>query len=213
LPATIALAADAGSAAPPTLAAIAAGEPGAASASTETIRGSDLIAELAGSEPAPLTTTAPTAPATTRTAGTIPTAAIPLPADPDAGFDDAFGARIAWLAEQRLGHAEIRVSPDHAGPIDVRLQLDGNRVSAEFQSANPEVRRALEASLTQLRELLGQHGMQLAHAGVGHGQSDRRGGGATTHADRSEFDRDADREPHTTATPIRSARGLLDEYA
>ncbi|MGH8073462.1 MAG: flagellar hook-length control protein FliK, partial [Lysobacter sp.] len=55
-----------------------------------------------------------------------------MPADPDAGFDDAFGARISWMAEQGIGRAELRLNPEHLGVIDIRLQIDGNRISAEF---------------------------------------------------------------------------------
>lgn len=192
------------------LAAMAEPDSGASGA-IDAADSSGLIAELGSTEPPQLpTTSATTALGAARTTSAAPTAVITLPADPDAGFDDAFGSRIVWLAEQRLGHAEIRITPDHAGPIDVRLQLDGNRVSADFQSANPDVRQALEASMTRLRDMLGQHGMQLAHAGVGHGQSDRRGGAMATPG--LDAEHDAALDPRMSASPIRS-RGLLDEYA
>lgn len=167
-------------------------------------------AATAGTEPAPLTApTAPSAITAMRATATI-AAPIAMPADPDAGFDDAFGARIAWMAEQRLGHAEIRVTPDNAGPIDVRVHLDGTRVSAEFNSANPEVRHALEASMARLREMLGQHGLQLAHAGVGDGQaSGRRGNGEAP----SRGGDPGDDDGRVSTGPIRRSLGLLDEYA
>src|SRR5690606_36424324 len=50
---------------------------------------------------------------------------LPMPANPDAGFDESFGTRLVWMAEQRVGHAEIRLNPEHVGPIEVRVQLDG----------------------------------------------------------------------------------------
>ena len=148
-----------------------------------------------------------------------PTAALATPqlsqpADPANGYDDGFSGHVVWLAGQRIGQAEIRVVPDHLGAIDIRLQMDGNNVRAEFHSSQPEVRQALEASLPRLREMLGQQGLQLAHAGVGQGQSDQRqsgdgaprpghGGGLAL--------------PGEAGSPLppdfRRARGLLDVYA
>ncbi|MDR0182934.1 flagellar hook-length control protein FliK [Lysobacter arvi] len=133
----------------------------------------------------------------------------------DNGFDDGLSSRIAWLADQKIGHAEIRVTPDHLGAIDVRLQLDGNRVNAEFHSAQPEVRHALESSLPRLRDMLGQQGLQLGQADVGQRQAQQQGtpngqGGSLAGAnDRG----DAANDGGWTRGPVRASRGLLDEYA
>ncbi len=151
-----------------------------------------------------------TGPTLTRNAVTAVPAQPPVPLD--AGFDDGVGSRIAWMAEQRIGHAEIRVSPEHLGTIDVRLQLDGNKVNAEFHSAQADVRHALESSIPRLREMLGQQGLQLGHAGVGQQSSGQTPSGA------GRTQRDDGGEPGTAAiarpaTLVRATRGLLDEYA
>ncbi len=138
---------------------------------------------------------------------------LPMPADPAAGFDEGFGTRVVWMAEQRLGHAEIRLNPEHVGPIEVRVQLDGEQVRAEFHSANIEVRQAIEASLPRLRELLGQHGLQLGQADVGQGQAGREGGdGRTAAAGRGGNGTGTREETSQDPAPVR-VRGLLDEYA
>lgn len=149
-------------------------------------------------------------------ASAVPAAtALTMPVDADAGFDDSFGARIGWLADQHIGRAELRVSPDRFGTIDIRLQMDGNRVSADFQASHVEVRHALENSVGRLREMLGQQGLQLAHAGVGHGGDGARhdapgtAGHAGGHDDQLGDDRIVDLRP---AAAVRN-RGLLDEYA
>jgi len=140
---------------------------------------------------------------------------LPMPADPDAGFDEGFGTRLVWMAEQRVGHAEIRLNPEHVGPINVRVQLDGEQVRAEFHSTHAEVRQAIEASLPRLRELLGQHGLQLGQADVGQGQAGRDGGdtrpGAMSH--RGDGTQADDGGRATTPASVVHARGLLDEYA
>ena len=136
------------------------------------------------------------------------------PDDPANGYDDGFSGHVTWLAGQRIGQAEIRVVPEHLGTIDIRLQMDGSNVRAEFHSTQPEVRQALEASLPRLREMLGQHGLQLAHAGVGQGQGGQRQSGDGTpqpgHAGGLTL-------PDEAGSPLppdfRRARSLLDVYA
>ncbi|WP_251277994.1 flagellar hook-length control protein FliK, partial [Enterobacter hormaechei] len=71
----------------------------------------------------------------------------PKPVLGDDGFDQAIGARLGWLADQKIGHAHIRLSPDDMGPVDVRLQLNGDKVHASFSSPHVDVRQALENSL------------------------------------------------------------------
>jgi len=150
-----------------------------------------------------------------RPVSAVPGTAMPMPANPEAGFDDGFGARIAWMAEQRLGHAEIRLNPEHIGPIEVRVQLDGTRVTAEFHSAHAEVRQAIEASVPRLREMLGQQGLQLGHADVGQRHAQGQGqaaGGRRGRSDEPGADRHGDGPANVVPASVRS-RGLLDEYA
>lgn len=166
--------------------------------------------------PAMLAATALHAAPPTTVPAPVPAAApLAQPADPSAGYDDSLGDHLAWMAAQKLGHAQIRVAPEHLGPIDIRVQVDGRDVRAEFHSPHAEVRQALESSLPRLRELLGQQGLQLAHAGVGQGQAQaqgRRGSAAGATGAGSA----AEGEP-AAATPrppeSRRGRGLLDEYA
>src|SRR5690606_14531240 len=105
----------------------------------------DSAAALPEALPAPAATSAGAAHHGPLAAPQLPP--LSLPGQPSDGFDDGFGARMAWMAGQRLGHAEIRLNPEHLGVIDVRLQLDGEQVRAEFNSASTEVRQAIEASL------------------------------------------------------------------
>lgn len=139
----------------------------------------------------------------------------PKPVLGDDGFDQAIGARLGWLADQKIGHAHIRLSPDDMGPVDVRLQLNGDKVHASFSSPHVDVRQALENSLPRLRELLGEQGFQLAHADVGHqapggdGNASGPSGGGGLAGDGEPTPGDASVSP---AQLIRQ-RGLLDAYA
>ncbi|MCU1001921.1 flagellar hook-length control protein FliK [Stenotrophomonas maltophilia] len=139
----------------------------------------------------------------------------PKPVLGDDGFDQAIGARLGWLADQKIGHAHIRLSPDDMGPVDVRLQLNGDKVHASFSSPHVDVRQALESSLPRLRELLGEQGFQLAHADVGH---QAPGGGGTASGQPGGGGMAGDGEPTPGDASVSSAqlirqRGLLDAYA
>lgn len=130
-------------------------------------------------------------------------------------FDEAFGARIGWMAEQKIGHAHIRITPHDMGQIDVKLQLDGDRVHATFSSAHAEVRSALENSLPRLREMLGEQGLQLAQADVGQQRDAPAGEDARAGADPSRASTSEGVGSPVTeqAAPMRYLRGLLDTYA
>ncbi|MEG2805539.1 flagellar hook-length control protein FliK [Stenotrophomonas sp.] len=138
-------------------------------------------------------------------------------ATPEVGaddFGDAISARIGWLADQKIGHAVIRVTPHDLGQVEVRLQIDGDKIHASFASAHAEVRHALEASLPRLREMLGEHGFQLGNADVGqqHTAQDGKGGGGQAGTT------GGDGEPalaEITVSPaqLMRQRGLVDAYA
>lgn len=149
--------------------------------------------------------------------GQIPVPVLHQPTDPTRGYDEPFGSHVAWLAGQRIGQAEIRVVPEHLGAIDIRLQLDGNNVRAEFHSSQPEVRQALEASLPRLRDMLGQQGLQLSHAGVGQGQGGQQRQSGDGAPRRGEGQPDGLALPQEAGSPLppdfRRGRGLVDVYA
>lgn len=138
-------------------------------------------------------------------------------ATPDVGaddFGDAMSARIGWLADQKIGHAVIRVTPHDLGQIEVRLQIDGDKVHASFSSAHAEVRHALESNMPRLREMLGEQGFQLGNADVGQqhtAQDGKPGSGQAGTAG-------GDGEPALTEVTVSPAqlmrqRGLVDAYA
>lgn len=164
-----------------------------------------LLQGLATPEPRPLAATTP-----------FPSE-LAIPADLQApDFDEALGARVSWLAEQKIEQAHIRVTPHGLGPLEVRLQLEGDKVHATFTSAHAEVRHALESTLPRLREMLAEQGLQLAHADVGQQQSGPRTGDggerATSAGAQADADATADGSPLPGAHTIR-LRGLLDAYA
>lgn len=125
-------------------------------------------------------------------------------------FDEDIGDAVRWMTDQKIGHAHIKVTPNDLGTVEIRLRLDGDRVHADFSSAQAEVRQALENSLPRLRDMLGQHGFQLAHADVGQQHTPPSQGAAPPHG---ESPADTEALTETPRTVRMTARGLVDAYA
>lgn len=126
-------------------------------------------------------------------------------------FDEDIGDAVRWMADQKIGHAHIKVTPNELGTVEIRLRLEGDRVHADFASTQADVRQALESSLPRLREMLGQQGFQLAHADVGHQHAPPSQDATPRHeaggADAADSAIEAPRAVRMTAL------GLLDAYA
>ncbi|MFB0457700.1 flagellar hook-length control protein FliK, partial [Xanthomonas euvesicatoria] len=158
------------------------------------------------------TTTAPALPRLQDAAPIFSASPTPTPDLGSDNFDDAIGARMSWLADQKIGHAHIKVTPNEMGPVEVRLHLEGDKVNASFTAANADTRQALEQSLPRLREMLGQNGFQLGQADVGQQQQQSAGNrnGGNDSGNGLTLD---DAPPVGIPSVVLRQRGLLDAYA
>jgi flagellar hook-length control protein FliK len=93
-------------------------------------------------------------------------------------WNNDFANRIAWLANNRVQAAEIRLNPQHLGPIEIQVRLDGDQASLVFGTAHAQVRDAIEAALPRLREMFAAQGLDMGSVDV-----DLRDGGAPAFAD------------------------------
>lgn len=80
---------------------------------------------------------------------------------------DELGTRLTWMAE-RGGHqtASLKLSPEHLGPLEVRISIRDDQASVWFGAAHADTRSAIEQALPRLRELFGMQGLTLADTGV-----------------------------------------------
>jgi flagellar hook-length control protein FliK len=74
------------------------------------------------------------------------------------------------IGEQRHT-ASLRLDPPELGPLQVVLTINNDQANAAFFATEPEVRRAIEAAMPRLREMLDAAGIQLGDATVGAGTS------------------------------------------
>lgn len=83
-----------------------------------------------------------------------------------AAWQQELGDKMVWMAGRQGQMAELVLNPPSLGAVEVRLNLSGGEASAQFFSANPNVRDVIEAALPRLREMMGSAGIALGEAMV-----------------------------------------------
>lgn len=126
--------------------------------------------------------------------------------------------RIAVMFNSRTQAAEIRLDPPDLGRMQIRVNLNQEQASINFQVSSPQAREALEQSMPRLRELLAENGIQLADSNVSEEKSGGEGSagtGAEQLAGGDDSDGvDADLPEQTTVDiDTGNADGRIDYYA
>ena len=95
-----------------------------------------------------------------------------------AGWDKAVGQKVLWMVGESMQSAELTLNPPDLGPLQVVLNVTNDQASANFFSAQPEVREALESALPRLRQMMSDAGVQLSGFSV-NTQASNQGQGFT----------------------------------
>jgi len=127
------------------------------------------------------------------------------------GWADDVGHQISWLAGQGTSNAELVLTPPHLGRIEISIQIGADLSTAQFVSASPQVREALEQAMPKLREMLAESGISLGQANVSSDQpSGERGQGGERHGRGRDAAGEADA---VIVAPVRRGAGLVDLFA
>ena len=81
-------------------------------------------------------------------------------------WGDALGQKVVWMAGQQTQVAELHLNPPNLGPMEVRLSVSNDQISAMFVSHQPAVREAIEAAMPRLREMFADSGLTLGNTTV-----------------------------------------------
>jgi flagellar hook-length control protein FliK len=164
-----------------------------------------------------LATSATSAPSAALPASALPAIAIPV-AQP--GWDQALGQRVQWLVGQQLQGAELRITPPHLGPIEVRISIGHDQQTVvSFASPHAAVRDAIEAAVPRLRDMLGNNGQDLVNVNVSqHSFAEQRRQATPSGAGRdNSYQGDLSGGALETASgatvSLRSGSGLVDYFA
>lgn len=133
------------------------------------------------------------------------------------GWQQEFGDKLVWMTGKQNQMAEMILNPPSLGAVEVRLNLVGGEASAQFYSANANVRDAIEASLPRLRELMQDAGIALGNTTVSD-QSFNQQEKQNARASASQFGRASismnSSEDHASTTLNQTSRtSLLDYFA
>ena len=127
----------------------------------------------------------------------------------DPAWPQAVAAEIHFLTDQKIEAATLRLSPEHLGPVEVRIDVRETNVSVSFGAAHVDTQVALEQALPRLREMFAAAGLNLGQAFV---QQEARHGshnGSVAPASGADATDNADGAGPGTVHAV----GLVDEYA
>jgi hypothetical protein len=82
------------------------------------------------------------------------------------GWNDEIGTHLTMMAANGREAASLRLSPEHLGPLEIRISMKDGETSVVFGASNPDTRSALEQSLPRLREMFASQGLVLGDANV-----------------------------------------------
>lgn len=83
-----------------------------------------------------------------------------------AAWPEGLGERILWMTDKDIRTAEIKLNPQHLGPLEIRIQMEQDRASIHFTTHHASVREAIEAAVPKLREMLGSQEISLSDINV-----------------------------------------------
>jgi flagellar hook-length control protein FliK len=81
--------------------------------------------------------------------------------------------KLVWMVGRQEQRVELVLNPPQLGRVEVSLSLNGDQATAQFLSANPVVREALESAMPRLREMLADGGITLGQTNVGSDSSEQ----------------------------------------
>ena len=82
------------------------------------------------------------------------------------GFADEVGDKITWMAHQGIQSASLQMTPEHMGPVEVRISVQEGSATVAINATHPETRAALEQALPRLHEMFATQGLNLTDASV-----------------------------------------------
>jgi len=120
--------------------------------------------------------------------------------------------RVNLMAEHGRHTASLRLSPEHLGPVEIRISISEDQASVWFGAAHADTRAALEAALPRLREMFSAQGLSLADSGVFH-DAPRQQAVARHHYPSAGPQEQEQEQGASVSMNVRTPLGSLDTYA
>lgn len=115
-------------------------------------------------------------------------------------WNQELGEKLIWMHKQAVPSAELRINPQHLGPISIKVDVHQDQTTISFTAQHAGVKEAIETALPKLREMLSEQQLNLVDVNVSQQQSGQR--------QPSDFFKMAsDRGPGGTGQPFESEDG------
>jgi flagellar hook-length control protein FliK len=88
------------------------------------------------------------------------------PAVGQSGWNEAVNQKVVWMVGAQEQTATLTLNPPDMGPLQVVVSVNNDHADTTFVTDNPEVRKALQDGLADLRSQLDQAGVTLGQANV-----------------------------------------------
>jgi flagellar hook-length control protein FliK len=134
------------------------------------------------------------------------------------GWGGAIAEQVVWFVSQHVSAANLRLNPQHLGPLEMHVRMEGDQANVAFMSHSPAVREALETAIPRLREMLGENGLSLASVNVSQQDLSQQrdpglaGSGYSNHAPLSMPAHAEDEMLQDEQRVTRTLLGLVDYY-
>lgn len=89
-------------------------------------------------------------------------------------WNTEMGERIIWMHKQNIPSAELRLNPEHLGPVKIKIDVKQDQANISFSTQHAVVKEAIEAALPKLREMFTAQQLNLADVNVSHQESGQR---------------------------------------
>ena len=82
-------------------------------------------------------------------------------------WQQEFNDRILWMHKKAIPSAELRLNPNHLGPVSIRIRVDQEQqTSIIFSAKHAQVSEVIEAAIPRLREMLHTQQVNLVEVNV-----------------------------------------------
>jgi flagellar hook-length control protein FliK len=125
------------------------------------------------------------------------------------GWQGEFADKLGQVVMTGNDRAEFQLHPANMGPVEVKINVNGDQASVVITAPHAATRDALEQALPQLRDLLANQGITLGQANV---QSEHRPSDPSPQPRGSASSPDVPAAVETSARIVR-LNGLVDVFA
>lgn len=131
-------------------------------------------------------------------------------------WGDKFADHIAWMGNNDVKSAVIKIHPEELGPIEISVKVEKDSALVNIISHSAQVRDVMDQAVPKLRDMMSTEGLNLTEINI---SVDQRSGNAFAQQNNSQQQNDGtaftegDEEVKMVSTVKKPPKGLVDYFA